>query len=143
MLPEGGALAIGIAGITGVSVNANTTGAAVRFRWPYMTMLTGIDMTVRSGSDADLAGTRLRILDDQGVELASNMQGFVGMSGLMARGILPLNHTFGGRFVPFQRIVRAGDLWVFQIINANGVAVVPDVFFRLGRVATVYNGRAA
>lgn len=144
MLPTSGPVAIRIPGISGVLVTANTTGAVVKYRWPQTFKLGGIDMCVRSGSDVDLANTKLRFLDDSNQELA--IDGFgttVSMPMGAMRGIPGISESFGGRFQAFQRIVRAGDIWVFQIINAGAVDVIPELFFRLEAPVTVFDMRKA
>jgi hypothetical protein len=146
MLPHVGPIAISIPGVSGVAIPAATDGAQVRYRWPATYKLCGIDLCVRSGLDTHLANTRLLLIDDKNIVLCTNGLGTVSsMSGLANRGIAPLNHTFGGRVNAFQRIVRAGDIWMIQVFNDNvGIAIVPELFFRLEAAVTVVDeGRAA
>lgn len=145
MLPSFGPIALSIPGISGVSVAASSTGAQVKYRWPATFKLCGIDLCVRSGNDVELAKTRVLMIDDKNIVLASDGFGNVTtISGLANRGIAPLGRTFGGRVNAFQRIVRAGDIWVFQVTNDNaGVAVVPELFFRLEAAVTVFDRGAA
>lgn len=138
MLPSRGPLAISIPGITGVSVPAATTGTEVRYRWPADYKLSAIDFGVRSGLQLHLANMRLRMTDvhNSAIELASSGSGqdtLRSIEGLLMRGITPIGRTFGGgRFMAFQRVVRAGDIWLFQVFNANAaVDVIPELFFRL------------
>lgn len=147
MLPQSGPIAFSIPGISGVSVPAATTGAEVKYRWPVTVKLVGIDFCIRSGVNVQLAKTKLRMVDDQNIVLATDGQGNVeSISGLVNRGIPSFFALVGGgRVNAFQRIVRQGDIWVFQIINGNGggVAVVPELFFRVEPAVTVLEGRAA
>lgn len=139
MLPENGPLGIRIPGISGVTVPAATLGAEIVYRWPQTMKLAGLYFMVRSADAVQLANTRLRMADDASVELATNGFGTeTMMPGLVLRGIAPLGRTFGGRMQAIQRIVRAGDQWVFQVQNDNAVDVVPELVFMLERMVTVY-----
>lgn len=140
MLPEDGPLSIRVPGISGVSIPAASLGAEIVYRWPQTMKLAGFYFMVRSAVAIELANTKLRMADDASIELASNGFGNVTMMpGLTLRGIAPLGRTFGGRMQSMQRIVRAGDQWIFQVQNDNAaIAVVPELFFMLERMVTVY-----
>lgn len=139
MLPQTGPIAFRIPGISGVSVPAASSGVQVKYRWPATYKLVGIDMCLRSGSDLELAATSLLMIDDKNIVLASNGFGTVTRySPLAGRGVPTLNHSLGGRPQAFQRIVRAGDIWVFQVVNGNaGVDIIPELFFRIESAVNV------
>lgn len=136
MLPVQGSLALSIPGISGVSVPAASEGAAVRFRWPQDVRISSYDLMVRSGDQVQLANTRIRITTDRGVQLATDGLGLVtNMPGLFGRGIVQNGRQFGGRSNAFQYLIRSGELWTFQVENANAlVAVVPELWFYFARL---------
>lgn len=137
MLPSRGPIAFTIPGISGVTVPATTAGAEVKYRWPQDYKLGGIDFCLRSGVQTQMAATRLRMVDasNNAIELATSGTGedtLRSVNALLMRGINQLGRTFGGgRFQAFQRIVRQGDIWIFQVFNDNGVDIIPELFFRL------------
>ncbi len=133
-LPQFGPSLLTIPGIAGVSVPATSSGAEVRYRWPDRYRLAALYFNVRSGDPAELGLASLRMVDEAQQELA--VDGFgtaVSVPGLALRGIAQLNSVaaIGGRWQAFQRIVEPGDIWIFQVINDNAGAIVPELLFRL------------
>lgn len=135
-LPNRGPIAISILGVSFVQVPGASTGAAVRYRWGADYVLDGLDFTTRGGTAAELANTRLRIVDNGQSELFYDGAGFqTAVGGLALRGVGQFGpgggQGFFGRTCAFQRVVKGGDLWVFQIVNDNAGPVYPYLAFRL------------
>lgn len=134
MLPRVGPALMTIPGISGISVAGASSGSEVRYRWPAQYRLGALYFALRSGSQVELGNTSLRLVDETQQELAADGFGTaVSVPGLALRGIGQLNTVspIGGRWQAFQRIVEAGDIWVFQVLNDNAGPIVPDLLFRL------------
>ena len=140
-----GPILISIPGVSGVSLGPSSTGAVVKYRWPQAYALDAWTMLPRSGVVADLGALTIRMQDAAGDELVTDGQGFfpgsVFLPPLAGVGFQPsVFKPPGGvaswtpRWMPLERHVRAGDQWLFQVMNGSGATRTPELLFRLGEV---------
>jgi len=124
-LPGAGPIAIAIPGVTDVTVAAATEGAEVPFTWPRPYLIAGAWLSEELTADPIVTALmRLRIVDDQSTELSVDGLGQeVSVPALSLAGRSP-------RRFAFRRVVRAGQRWIFQVLNRNPAqAVVPQLYF--------------
>lgn len=129
-IPRGGTagprpMVISVPGVSGVQVNAASSGAAVTFFQPTDGLVTGLLAIPRSGSEAAAAALSLSVIDDASQALFSD-----GRNGVLSLPFLLLSGR-GWRWFPLRAAVKRGSPWIFQVTNGGGSAQVPTVLLRL------------
>ncbi len=113
------------------------TASPVPVQWPEDGVIAGLWLGTEAGTDFDLAHLEVAISDAQGQAIVSDS---LGGATPFASALALLGE--GHRWFPLHRIVRAGDVWIFQLRNTHPgpVLVVPHVIVEL--VPAHLEGRA-
>ena len=134
--PQRGASVLFPVGVSGVLVAAGATNAPVRFRWPFRTMVIGLQVATDSGDPKDLAALGISIEDGDVHRVTTDGQGLnLFVSGLELIGGVGTQMRLGlgwGRAFAFQRLVQSGELWTFTVRNRGVSDIIPEIGFRLG-----------
>ncbi len=124
-LPGAGPIMLTIPGVSDVAINAATLGPEVFFRWPGPWLVSAFWLGEQNtATAAAIANLRLRMVDSNRQELAIDGQGLINNLGGLAGGISP-------RWIPFRRVIRPGQKWLFQIQNRNAFTAIPQLYFKL------------
>lgn len=135
--PQYGPSVLTIPGITDRSVAGNTVGPEVRFTWPKGYVVESFCVTVRSANVVELANTKLRMVDEQPSNLQIDGNAFTiraNVLALVGRAAPLLGLGSQLRWFSFRRLVRAGEVWIFQIENQNAGAIIPWLGFRVAEL---------
>lgn len=132
-----------IAGTVDIGFGAGF-GRPWRFRWPKAYKLVSWIAMPRSGLVADAGLLRVAMQNEQSQNLISDTEQISAtaafLPALAVTGGSSLVQTIGiayqPEWAPLERIVRAGDQWIFQAFwgGAGATSVTPYVAFQLGEV---------
>lgn len=142
---------ISIPGISGVAVPNATTpanaAAPVSYRWPQLWVLREMILMPSSGLVADAQKLSLLITDQQGnlifdgsgastATAATDQAPYVNLSsemGIAPSGFHLTGWTWSPMWAKFSRLVRPGEQWKFQVLNAKagGGSITPRLLFRV------------
>lgn len=122
----GRSVIVSVPGVSGVSVGALSSGAAITYFHPCDGIVTGLLALPRTGLPSNAGELSLSILDASMQALFSD-----GRNGVLSAPFALLS-GLGWRWFPMAHEVKRGSSWIFQVTNANaGVALVPNVLLRM------------
>lgn len=116
-----------VPGISGVSI-APAGSTTVSFQWLSPRFIEGLKLFPRSASRVDMAGLRLRIVDETSQDVI--LEGSPFLAANSAPALVLQGPSFS--VLPLQRPVADGDAWQITVTNGNAGAVIPNLVFYLG-----------
>jgi len=119
-----------------VSINASSTGAAVKYRWQRPLVIVHMQLLTKSGVDGDVAALDLAWEDGQGDQVATTGLAGGKVAGFALAGDASMPQW--SKWAALEMPVKHNDVHTFQITNNHASrAITPILLFHCVEQATL------